>query len=226
MDVCLMEREEFASNNVSISSSTKCDSYYELLEAFKETHEDANKLTLSNNWLKSKNNWLKSRIKVLEEELNNSKTDFKNLEMIYQSSSCKCESSSCKNRESLQKKVLYLVKITDKISKGKSNLESVLASQSCVFGKSSLGFNPQRKNNGCLKHFSTITENQPIEKLKQPIVCCFYCMRKGHSVRFCKIHKFSVPKGILKWVPKNAKVPSNQINIHEPKFIRGPNLAT
>ena len=101
------------------------------------------------------------------------------------------------------------MKTIDKILKGKSNLESVLASQSCVFRKSGLGFNPQSKNNGCLKPFSIITENQPIEKSKQPVVCCFYCMRKGHFVRFCKIRKVSVPKGILKWVPKNPKVPSN-----------------
>jgi len=66
-----MAKEDFASNNVSTSSSTKCDSYYQLLEAFKETHEEANRLTFSNNRLKSKNNWLKNRVKVLEEELNN-----------------------------------------------------------------------------------------------------------------------------------------------------------
>ena len=158
--------------------------------------------------------------------MNNSKTDFENLEMIYQNSSCKYESSSCKNCESLQKKVLYLVKTVDKISKGKSNLKNVLASQSCVFGKSGLGFKPQSKNSGCLKSFSIITKNQSIEKLKQLVVCCFYCMRKDLFVRFCRIRKFFVPKGILKWVPENPKVPNNQINIHGPKFIRGPDLAT
>jgi len=51
-------------------------------------------------------------------------------------------------------------------------------------------------------------------------------MRNGHSVRFCKIRKVSIPKGILKWVPKNPKVPNNQINLYGPKFVRGPNLAT
>ena len=100
--------------------------------------------------------------------------------MIYQNSSFKCEFSSCKNCESLQKKVLYLVKTIDIVSKGKSNFENVLASQQCVFGKSGLGFNPQRKNNGCLKSFSTITKNQPIKRSKQPVP-------KGHSVRFCRI---------------------------------------
>jgi len=74
------------------------------------------------------------REKHLEKDLNNSNADFENLEMSYQNSSCKCDSSICKNCESLQKKVLYLVKTVDTISKGKSNLENVLASKNCVFG--------------------------------------------------------------------------------------------
>jgi len=82
------------------------------------------------------------------------------------------------------------VKIVDTISKGKSNLENVLASQKCDFGKSGLGFNPQSKNSGCSKPFSTITKNQSVKRSKQPIVFCFYCMRKDHSVRLCKIRKF------------------------------------
>jgi len=146
--------------------------------------------------------------------------------MIYQNSSGKCESSSCKKCESLQKKVLYIVKIVDKISKEKSNFENVLSSQNCVFRKSGLGFNPQSKNSGFSKSFSTIIEKQLIEKSKQPVVSCFYCMRKGHSISFCKIQKVLVPKGILKWVPKNLKVPNNKNNLYGPKFVRGPNLAT
>jgi len=224
MDVCLMAREESASNHVSTSSSTKCDSYYQFLKVFKETHEEANRLTLSNNRLKSKNNWLKERVKVLEEDLKNSKIDFENLEMIYENSSCKCESSSCKNYESLQNKILYLEKIVDTISKGKSNLENVLASQRCVFGKSGLGFNPQSKNNGCLKPFSTITKTQPIEKSKQLVVCYFYCMRKGHSIRFCKIRKSLVPKGIFKWIPRNFDGFKDKSNMKGPKFFKGSNL--
>ena len=72
---------------------------------------------------------------------------------------------------------------------------------------------------------STITKNQSVKRSKQSVVCCFYCLRKGQSVRFCKIRKVFVPKGILKWVPKNPKVPCNHINIHGPKFVRGPDLA-
>ena len=60
-------------------------------------------------------------------------------------------------------KIRYLVKIVDKISKGKFNFENVLASQNCVFGKSGLGFNPQSKNSAISKPFSAIVEKQPIE---------------------------------------------------------------
>jgi len=118
------------------------------------------------------------------------------------------------------------VKTVDKLSKGKSNFENVLASQNCVFGKYGLGFNSQSKNSGILKLFSTIAEKQPIGKSKQPVVSCFYGMRKGHSVRFCKVRKVFVPRGILKWVPKNLKGSYDQINSNGPKFVRGPNLGT
>jgi len=112
------------------------------------------------------------------------------------------------------------------ISKGKSNLENFLASQQCVFGKLGLGFNPQNKNFSFSESFSNLTKNQLVKSRKQPVVCCFYCMKKDHSIRFCKIRKFSVPKGILKWVPKILKVPKVATNIIGPKFIRGPNLAS
>ena len=54
--------------------------------------------------------------------------------MIYQNSPCNCDSISFENCESLQNKFSYLVKTVDKLSKGKSNLETVLSSQNCVFG--------------------------------------------------------------------------------------------
>jgi len=136
-----MAKEDSASNSVR-SSSTKCNSDYQLLEALKEIHEEANRLALLNNRLKGLNSWLENRVKSLEEELEKSKIYFKNLELIYKNSSYMCDSSVCENYESLEKKVHYLVKTMDRLSTGKSNFESVLASQNCVFGKSGVGFNP------------------------------------------------------------------------------------
>ena len=116
------------------------------------------------------------------------------------------------------------MKIVDKLSKGKSNFETVLASQNCVFGKSGLGFNPQSKKSGISKPFLIVPEKQPIEKLKQLVVTCFHCMKRGHSVRFCKIRKFSFLKGVMRWVLKNSDVPSDKVNAKGPTFVRGPNL--
>ena len=81
------------------------ENYSQLLQAFKETHEEANRLALLNKRLKGLNNWLENRVRALEKELENSKTDFENLEMLYKNSFCKCDSLVCENCESLEKKV-------------------------------------------------------------------------------------------------------------------------
>jgi len=139
-------RKEDDSSSVSSSNSSNFGNYGQLLQAFQETHEEANRLALLNNRLKEKNSWLENRVKTLEEELENSKKKFENLEIIYKNSSCKCDTLVCENCENLEQKVHYLVKTVDKLSKGQSNFESVLASQNCVFGRAGLGFNPQNKN--------------------------------------------------------------------------------
>jgi len=49
-------------------------------------------------------------------------------------------------------------------------------------------------------------------------------MKRGHSVRICKIRKYSVCKGILKWIPKGCKVYNDKAKSKGPTFVRGPNL--
>jgi len=112
----------------------------------------------------------------------------------------------------------------DKLSKGKSNFENVLASQNCVFGRAGLGFNPQNKQDKFSKSFSRKPEKQPIVKLKQPIVTCFYCMKNGHLVRLCKIRKFYVPRGFMKWIPKECVVSNEKKKSIGSTFVKGPNL--
>jgi len=51
-------------------------------------------------------------------------------------------------------------------------------------------------------------------------------MKKGHSVRFCKIRKYSVPRGFMKWIPKGCDVSNCKEKSNGPKFVSGPNLAT
>ena len=103
-------------------------------------------------------------------------------------------------------------------------LKNVLASQNCVFGKVGLGFNPQNQQDKFSKTFSRKPVKQPIVKAKQPVVTCFYCMKKGHLVRFCKIRKFFVPRGFMKWIPKGCEVPNEKKKSIGPTFVKGPNL--
>jgi len=49
-------------------------------------------------------------------------------------------------------------------------------------------------------------------------------MKRGHFVRFCKIRKYSVPKGIWKLIPKGCKVSNEKDESKGPTFVRGPNL--
>ena len=133
-NLCLMENEDSETNSVSSNTSMNFENYSQLFDAFTETQEEANKLTLLSNRLKGLNNWLENKVKTLEEELSHLETDFENIEMIYKKSSCKCvDSSFCENFDSLQKKVHYLLKTVEKVFKGQSNFEIVPASQSFVF---------------------------------------------------------------------------------------------
>jgi len=49
-------------------------------------------------------------------------------------------------------------------------------------------------------------------------------MKNGHSVRFCKIRKFFVPTGFMKWIPKGCEVPNDKKKSNGPTFVKEPNL--
>ena len=44
----------------------------------------------------------------------------------------------------------------------------------------------------------------------------FFCMERGHSVRFYNIRKYFVPKGVMRWIPKNSEVPHDKVNAKGP----------
>ena len=116
------------------------------------------------------------------------------------------------------------MKTLDKLTTGKFNFKDVLASQNCVFGKAGLGFYPQSKGNGISKPLSTVLEKQSVKRSIQPVVTCFYCMKKGHSVMFCRFWKSFVSKGIFKWIPKCFDGSKDKSNRKGPKFFKGSNL--
>jgi len=106
-NLCLMAGENSKVSSENSNTSFNSANYSSLLQAFFETHKEANKLALSNNRLKGLNNWLKGRVKELEDEVLKLKTDFDHLEIIYKASSNLDSSKpiNCENYKALQKKV-------------------------------------------------------------------------------------------------------------------------
>ena len=106
----------------------------------------------------------------------------------------------------------YLITTASKLSMGTANLNVILGSQNCVFEKAGIGYQIgfQRKQKKYNSFFKT-----DAQQLSSPLTC-FYCMRKGHSVKNCKIRKFDMPKGLDRWVPKST---SNAVG---PKFSWAP----
>jgi len=114
-------------SSMDSTSTSKGTTYDQLLNAFYETHDEANRLTLSLNRLKGLNNWLENKVKDLEEDLCKTKEDLENLDLIYKDCSCICVIKACENCELLEKKICYLLKTLDKLTTGKSYFEDVLA---------------------------------------------------------------------------------------------------
>ena len=74
-NLCLMAGGDSEVNSVNSSASFNSTNYSSLLDAFQETHEEANRLARSNNRLKGLNNWLEARVKELEGEVLRLKTN-------------------------------------------------------------------------------------------------------------------------------------------------------
>jgi len=220
-NLCLLASVKISVDSTSASKGT---TYDQLLNAFYETHNEANRLALSFNRLKGLNNWLENKVTSLEEELCKTNEDLEHLDLIYKNSSCSCEKMNFENCDLLEKKICYLLKTLDKLTTRKSNFEDVLASQKCIFGKSGLGFYPQSKEKKIAKPFSKFPEKQSVKVSFQPVVTCFYCMKKGHSDRYCRFCNSLVPKGIYKWIPRCIVNTKDKTNTEGPKFFKGSNL--
>ena len=113
---------------------------------FEELHNEAKKIFALNNRLKGLNNWLEKKVSHLEKEIVDLKNDFEHLEMIYNNSTdCfrnQPVEKPCENYIVLKNQVKYLIKTCARFTRGEANLEVVLGSQNCLFGKVGLGYNP------------------------------------------------------------------------------------
>jgi len=86
-------------------------------------------------------------------------------------------------------------------TRGKENLEAVLGSQNCVFGKVGLGYTPihEKKEEKFSSFFSKSKTNV------MPFISCNYCMKKGHILKNCHVRKYDVPKGFMEWIPIRSR---------------------
>ena len=142
-NMCFMVNDE-GSNSDSVSDfSIDSENYDQLLIAFKETHDEANRLDIMCNRLNRINRVPEPKVKALEEELHKAKTELVSLELTCLHASIK----TCDNCKKLEKQVEYLLKTLSNFTKGRENLETLLGSQNAVFNKNGLGYNPGMKNN-------------------------------------------------------------------------------
>jgi len=97
--------------------------------------------------------------------------------------------------------VKYLLKTYAKFTRGKTNIEVVLGSQNCVFGKAGLGYNTILEKKA--KKFSSFfSKNEPNV---MPFISCNCCMKKGHVLKNFYARKYNVPKDFTKWIPKEFR---------------------
>ena len=61
-NLCLMVGYDLSESSISSNISLTRENYSILLNVFRETHEEANRLALSNNRLKGLNSWLENKV--------------------------------------------------------------------------------------------------------------------------------------------------------------------
>ena len=142
-NLCFMVKDEGSISDSVSELSMESDNYDQLLAAFKETHDEANRLAVICSKLQKVNNVLAPKVKTLEKELHKAKTDLVSLELTCLHASIK----TCENCKKLEKQVEYLLKTLSNFTKGRENLESLLGSQNVVFNKNGIGYNSENVTN-------------------------------------------------------------------------------
>jgi len=97
--------------------------------------------------------------------------------------------------------VKYLLKTCAEFTRGKANLEVVLGSQNCVFGKAGLGYTPIHEKKA--KKFSGLFSKS--EPNAMPFFSCKYYMKKSHVLKNFHVRKYVVRKEFMNWIPKGSR---------------------
>ena len=141
--------------------------------------------------------WLENRVSQLDKEIADLKVDFEHLNMIYNNSTC------CSDNQLIVKPCenCTLLETCARFTRRKANLEVILGSQNCVFGRSGTGYNSFNKKK--VKKFAHFFSNNASSDIS--LTTWNYCLRKGHISKICKARKYDVPKGFMKWILKGLR---------------------
>ena len=72
--------------------------------------------------------------------------------------------------------------------------------------------------------FQNCQKNNRLKNQNNQLLHVFIALKRRYSVRFCNIRKYFVPKGVMRWIPKNSEIPHDKVNVKGPTFVREPNL--
>nr|KYP33248.1 Retrovirus-related Pol polyprotein from transposon TNT 1-94 [Cajanus cajan] len=222
------DESEFEENNLCLMAGADQDTivsdsdlesnpdYDQLQEAFIQIHKEAVKLDALNSKLKNKLSWYENALIRAEQELENLKNEHENLQTILNFNEAHCETSpsskfDCENCKVLEKENDDLKNSLAKFTKGNENLNIILGKQRHAFDRSGLGFN-QSMNMPLKSKERVFNRNQSFRKYKGNFIkqtTCFYCCKKGHTIRNCYSKKYGVPNGEMIWIKKSQRLRTN-----------------
>nr|KYP32980.1 Retrovirus-related Pol polyprotein from transposon TNT 1-94 [Cajanus cajan] len=210
-NLCLMAGTDH-DTIVSDSDLESNPDYDQLQEAFIQIHEEAVKLGALNSKLKNKLKWYENALIKAEQELEDLKHEHENLQTMFNFSEAHSSKDVCEHCKVFEKENADLKSTLARFTKGNANLNILLGKQRNTFDRSGLGFNPSTSIPIVSKKVAFV-KSQNFRKLKSNFsrqATCFYCCKRGHTIRNCYSRKYGVPSGKMIWVEKSQRLRTNQ----------------
>ncbi|KAH1265274.1 hypothetical protein GmHk_01G001009 [Glycine max] len=189
--------------------------FEEVLEAFNEMHEEAQRLVVLNNKLRSGLKFHITKLASTQSELDKLRQENEKLVSSYKVTGCVCAFTSLNidNYKSLQIEFEKLKKDHYEKYMKKSDLSHLLSVQKHTTNKTGLGYNKQTTFTKKTKFVSSkkvnpnkISKKKNIVHSKPKAKTCYYCMKRGHASYKCYVRRFEVLRGKCVWIPKDLIV--------------------
>jgi len=230
-NVCLME--DSMDDSSTIEETEVNSKFEEVLEAFNEMHEEAQRLPILNKKQKSNLKLHITKLASTQSELDKLRQENEKLVSSHKAVGCVCTSTSLNmdeykslqtefedfkkdhyvKRIKLKMELSYLKDVFRKLNKGKSDLNHLLTMQKHTTDKTGLGYNKQTTFYKKTKFASSkrvnpnkVSKKKNIVHSKPNVKTYHYCMKRGHTSYKCYVSRFDVPRGKYVWIPKDLIV--------------------